>query len=150
MPCFSSHLIHCSVFKVQLSSTQTPYHSQQRKRCFSLIPLCLLFDSQTLALVCESSQNLTILIFLRPDANVQFLERFHLFSKAFQLLLSGGDSRDRTGDLLLARQALSQLSYIPIVESSSVSLAAALALRLARSAASPLLAQTLRWFALGT
>ena len=26
----------------------------------------------------------------------------------------GGDSRDRTGDLLLARQALSQLSYIPI------------------------------------
>ena len=113
MPCFSSHLIHCSVFKVQLSSTQTPYHSQQRSRYFSLISLCLLFDSQTLALVCESSQNLTILIFLRPDANVQFLERFHLFSKAFQLLLSGGDSRDRTGDLLLARQALSQLSYIP-------------------------------------
>ena len=27
--------------------------------------------------------------------------------------LNGGDSRDRTGDLLLARQALSQLSYIP-------------------------------------
>ena len=27
--------------------------------------------------------------------------------------LPGGDSRDRTGDLLLARQALSQLSYIP-------------------------------------
>ena len=26
----------------------------------------------------------------------------------------GGDSRDRTGDLLLARQALSQLSYTPI------------------------------------
>ena len=29
------------------------------------------------------------------------------------LLWDGGDSRDRTGDLLLARQALSQLSYIP-------------------------------------
>ena len=27
--------------------------------------------------------------------------------------VGGGDSRDRTGDLLLARQALSQLSYIP-------------------------------------
>ena len=26
----------------------------------------------------------------------------------------GGEYRDRTGDLLLARQALSQLSYIPI------------------------------------
>ena len=69
------------------------------------------------SLVCESSQNLTILILLRPDANVQSLERFHLFSKAFRLLLSGGDSRDRTGDLLLARQALSQLSYIPIPSS---------------------------------
>ena len=66
------------------------------------------------SLVCESSQNLTILILLRPDANVPFLKRFHLFSKAFRLLLSGGDSRDRTGDLLLARQALSQLSYIPL------------------------------------
>ena len=50
---------------------------------------------------------------LKPDVNVQSLERFHLFSKASRLLLSGGDSRDRTGDLLLARQALSQLSYIP-------------------------------------
>ena len=29
----------------------------------------------------------------------------------------GGDSRDRTGDLLLARQALSQLSYIPVLSS---------------------------------
>ena len=26
---------------------------------------------------------------------------------------NGGDNRDRTGDLLLAKQALSQLSYIP-------------------------------------
>ena len=31
----------------------------------------------------------------------------------------GGDSRDRTGDLLLARQALSQLSYIPKLSSFS-------------------------------
>ena len=31
------------------------------------------------------------------------------------LFLLGGDSRDRTGDLLLARQALSQLSYIPAI-----------------------------------
>ena len=27
----------------------------------------------------------------------------------------GGDKRDRTADLLLARQALSQLSYAPVV-----------------------------------
>ena len=30
---------------------------------------------------------------------------------------NGGDSRDRTGNLLLARQALSQLSYIPKLSS---------------------------------
>ena len=28
--------------------------------------------------------------------------------------ISGGDKRDRTADLLLARQALSQLSYTPV------------------------------------
>ena len=33
--------------------------------------------------------------------------------RIWSLLRRGGDSRDRTGDLLLARQALSQLSYIP-------------------------------------
>ena len=32
----------------------------------------------------------------------------------YRLYSVGGDSRDRTGDLLLARQALSQLSYIPV------------------------------------
>ena len=78
------------------------------------------------------------------------LNAFIYSQKPTASIVFGGDSRDRTGDLLLARQALSQLSYIPIVESSSVSLAAAFTLRLARSAASPLLAQTLRWFALGT
>ena len=31
------------------------------------------------------------------------------------LLWDGGDSRDRTGDLLLAKQALSHLSYIPAI-----------------------------------
>jgi hypothetical protein len=30
--------------------------------------------------------------------------------------LIGGDERDRTADLLLARQALSQLSYTPTTE----------------------------------
>ena len=33
------------------------------------------------------------------------------------MIVSGGDSRDRTGDLLLARQVLSLLSYIPIRKS---------------------------------
>ena len=34
----------------------------------------------------------------------------------------GGDSRVRTGDLLLARQALSQLSYIPALSFPSLPL----------------------------
>ena len=53
---------------------------------------------------------------------VQFPVSFETRSKRTTLLCAsihsqfeiGGDSRDRTGDLLLARQALSQLSYIPI------------------------------------
>ena len=40
---------------------------------------------------------------------------FDASSTSFHLQVVGGDSRDRTGDLLLARQALSQLSYIPII-----------------------------------
>ena len=41
-------------------------------------------------------------------------------------MISGGDKRDRTADLLRARQALSQLSYIPI---SSKHYASSLTLR---------------------
>ena len=32
----------------------------------------------------------------------------------FLVMMIGGDKRDRTADLLRARQALSQLSYIPM------------------------------------
>lgn len=42
---------------------------------------------------------------------------FEASSTSFHLQVVGGDSRDRTGDLLLARQALSQLSYIPVLSS---------------------------------
>ena len=37
----------------------------------------------------------------------------HPFSISAKFLRSGGADRDRTGDLLLAKQALSQLSYSP-------------------------------------
>ena len=66
---------------------RTSYRSLHRKRCNSLIPSHLLFESQTLR---------------------WFAIRV---KREYEL---GGDSRDRTGDLLLARQALSQLSYIPV------------------------------------
>ena len=41
------------------------------------------------------------------------LNAFIYSQKPTASIVFGGDSRDRTGDLLLARQALSQLSYIP-------------------------------------
>ena len=45
------------------------------------------------------------------------LNAFIYSQKPSGFYLFGGDSRDRTGDLLLARQALSQLSYIPKLSS---------------------------------
>ena len=50
-----------------------------------------------------SFQGTAFRLLLKPDQNIQSLEYFDPSSP-------GGDSRDRTGDLLLARQALSQLS----------------------------------------
>ena len=44
---------------------------------------------------------------------MQTSELLQILASALNVLF-GGDSRDRTGALLLARQALSQLSYIPI------------------------------------
>ena len=67
---------------------RTSYRSLQRSRHSSLISSHLLFESQ------------------------QTLRWFAIRVKREYEL--GGDSRDRTGDLLLARQALSQLSYIPV------------------------------------
>ena len=45
------------------------------------------------------------------------LNAFIYSQKPTASIVFGGDSRDRTGDLLLARQALSQLSYIPKLSS---------------------------------
>ena len=45
-----------------------------------------------------------------------------LFSQGFDLLRGGGDGRDRTADLLIANQSLSQLSYAPEMMIDSISL----------------------------
>ena len=50
----------------------------------------------------------------------------------------GGDKRDRTADLLLARQALSQLSYAPVVGAKSALFGTPLRSFLSRSLAPPL------------
>ena len=62
-------------------------------------------SSQTrFAGLCSDFERLAIILFFRSP-------------QKRMLLWDGGDSRDRTGDLLLARQALSQLSYIPKLSS---------------------------------
>ena len=66
---------------------------------------CVSSSSQTrFAGLCSDFERLAIILFFRPP-------------QKRMLLWDGGDSRDRTGDLLLARQALSQLSYIPKLSS---------------------------------
>ena len=76
------------------SSTQASYHSPRCIQHVSFIPLRLLFLADPL--------------------------RWALLGFwTIGYYSDGGDSRDRTGDLLLARQALSQLSYIPKLSSLS-------------------------------
>ena len=66
---------------------------------------CVSSSSQTrFAGLCSDVGRLAIILFFRSP-------------QKRMLLWDGGDSRDRTGDLLLARQALSQLSYIPKLSS---------------------------------
>ena len=66
---------------------------------------CASSSSQTrFAGLCSDFERLAIILFFRSP-------------QKRMLLWDGGDSRDRTGDLLLARQALSQLSYIPKLSS---------------------------------
>ena len=68
----------------------------------SLISLRLLFLADPLRWALLGFWTIGIILFFRSP-------------QKRMLLWDGGDSRDRTGDLLLARQALSQLSYIPVL-----------------------------------
>ena len=66
---------------------------------------------------CVSSSSQTRFAGLCSDVGRLAIILFFRFPQKRMLLWDGGDSRDRTGDLLLARQALSQLSYIPKLSS---------------------------------
>ena len=73
----------------------------------------------------EKSRYLFVNLFVMPEMGLQRdryrqtksteILRFQCFSPAFCAKSHGGDSRDRTGDLLNAIQALSQLSYTPML-----------------------------------
>ena len=84
-PTLRLSVVRSSQLSYKPSSPHAPYRSQPRMRDCSFTSLCLLFLAQT----------------------------HRWFVLGVRRSTSGGDSRDRTGDLLLARQALSQLSYIP-------------------------------------
>ena len=94
--CLTSLSSHCSVFKVQ-------YFQPLLKPDLKIqIPLGFEIQQQTLPLVGLSGLE-------PPTLRLSVVRSSQLSYKP----VFGGDSRDRTGDLLLARQALSQLSYIP-------------------------------------
>ena len=72
----------------------------------TLLPLCCLLAISCL-LHCSVFKVQTSNLFQGQ------IEMLRLSAKHFDLILPGGDKRNRTAGLLLARQALSQLSYTP-------------------------------------
>ena len=97
--CLTSLSSHCSVFKVQ-------YFQPLLKPDLKIqIPLGFEIQQQTAVFCLVGLSGLE-----PPTLRLSVVRSSQLSYKP----VFGGDSRDRTGDLLLARQALSQLSYIPI------------------------------------
>ena len=96
-------LIHCSVFKVQSLS----FVKVRNKYSISLNT----YFRAYLRLVGPSGLE-------PPTLRLSVVRSSQLSYGPMRRYSLGGDSRDRTGDLLLARQALSQLSYIPVLSSS--------------------------------
>ena len=62
----------------------------------------------------EKAPSLRCLSSFQPDPLCWALSGGKSGAFSISFILNGGDKRDRTVDLLLARQALSQLSYTPI------------------------------------
>ena len=99
--CLTSLSSHCSVFKVQ-------YFQPLLKPDLKIqIPLGFEIQQQTAVFCLVGLSGLE-----PPTLRLSVVRSSQLSYKP--VFAFGGDSRDRTGDLLLARQALSQLSYIPI------------------------------------
>ena len=68
------------------------------------LPLC--------CLTCVSSSRCSVFK-VRPAFETGW-KRLSPLNASICLQISGGDKRNRTADLLLARQALSRLSYTPV------------------------------------
>ena len=104
---YFTFIIHCSVFKVQLVVAKSALLRFRRW----LAPRQNFARSLAPPLRRKQVFGDTGTTFFPAsfEARSKHLNPF----KCFDLISNGGDSRVRTGDLLLARQALSQLSYIP-------------------------------------
>ena len=93
------------------SSSRTLYHSFPAFAENSLSPSLLLSVPNPLRWASARSPSRGRSFFICFPLPENSFEAF--FANFLSRMKVGGDSRDRTGDLLLARQALSQLSYIP-------------------------------------
>ena len=94
------------------SSSRTLYHSFPAFAENSLSPSLLLSGPNPLRWASARSPSRGRSFFICFPLPENSFEAF--FANFLSRMKVGGDSRDRTGDLLLARQALSQLSYIPL------------------------------------
>ena len=122
LPCLSLSSFLCSVFKVQLLFRRLDQRKMDyMSRCARHVivfptAFAVRFEDPNSML---GSSNPAAICLVGPSGLEPPTLRLSVV-RSSQLSygpLYGGDSRDRTGDLLLARQALSQLSYIPILSS---------------------------------
>ena len=103
---------NCNCYPLLLQKCSTIKNSQLSSRSsLKDLSVALLFITFNTLF---SFQGANFRSLLKPDANVPNWNASIYSQKPLGCIVFGGDSRDRTGDLLLARQALSQLSYIPI------------------------------------
>ena len=142
MPCFHHISIHCSVFKVQLlfqsnccfasqncnlSSEYSSSSTERRIICRAsrAIESFSRFEARSQNLISQILRSNSKLDLVGPSGlepptlRLSVVRSSQLSYGPMRRYSLGGDSRDRTGDLLLARQALSQLSYIPKLSSFS-------------------------------
>ena len=99
-------------FSISRSNCSFTHNSTKKSVCFA-------FPAKHPLLPCLLSHHFSIVQFsrcrLRSKTGSKHLNTFKCFDP-----FSGGDNRNRTDDLLLAKQALSQLSYAPGPTQSSM------------------------------
>ena len=112
-PCALSSITNRSEKRVVLSSTHTSVYALVISGLFFLFVFSKLLFSVLAAFTAITSDVLSLFFYLRIDLSCMQFSKY-IIQSSFRL---NGDNEIRTRDLLLARQALSQLSYTPIMGS---------------------------------